>query len=246
MSDITVILNGYKRPHNLDEQIVALGESTIKPEHIMLWYNNPGGNVFNTNAIQSTRSAISNVNWGVWARFFYALNARTKYVCVLDDDTIPGARWLENCMNTMATHRGLLGTVGLIYPPGADHYHAGYVRTGWVDANPDVRRVDFVGHSWFFEREWLSALTREIPDFNVFSTCGEDMHFSYALKKYYDINTYVPPHPAHDRSLWGSLRAHELGDDMVASWRIAPNQQAGMSTYFKLLRSRGWKLVSEE
>ena len=43
---------------------------------------------------------LSNYNYGVWARFAYALNARTDYVCVLDDDTIPGNRWLGNCLNT--------------------------------------------------------------------------------------------------------------------------------------------------
>jgi GT2 family glycosyltransferase len=38
-SNITVVLNGYKRGKNLDEQIEALNNQTIRPEKIMLWYN---------------------------------------------------------------------------------------------------------------------------------------------------------------------------------------------------------------
>ena len=51
---------------------------------------------------------------GVWARFAYALNAKTEYIAMFDDDTIPGPLWFENCLNTMKRHEGLLGTIGLV------------------------------------------------------------------------------------------------------------------------------------
>jgi hypothetical protein len=61
----------------------------------MLWYNNPGDpRLINRDAIVKTDSAYSNYNFGVWARFAFALNATTKYVCVFDDDTLPGKKWL--------------------------------------------------------------------------------------------------------------------------------------------------------
>ena len=41
---ITVILNGYKRGDNLNEQLEALKNQTVKPDEILLWYNNPGDN----------------------------------------------------------------------------------------------------------------------------------------------------------------------------------------------------------
>lgn len=246
MSDITVVLNGYKRPDNIDKQLAALKESTIQPDDIMLWYNGSEAPP-NKKALQRTLSARSNTNWGVWARFFYAMNARTKYVCVFDDDTIPGTRWLENCLETMKTHRGLLGTIGLVYPEGAEGYYDGYQRFGW-DANGNneqVKQVDFVGHAWFFERAWLGALALEMPDFNKFALCGEDMHFSYGLQKYYGVNTYVPPHPVNDRTLWGSTQGG-LGDDKVALWKQThTSQRQDMDMYFRMLRSRGWKLTME-
>ena len=39
---ISVILNGYKRGNQLNEQLNALNSGTIKPDEILLWYNNPG------------------------------------------------------------------------------------------------------------------------------------------------------------------------------------------------------------
>ena len=38
---ITVILNGFRRAENLNEQLEALQNQTIKPDEILLWYNNP-------------------------------------------------------------------------------------------------------------------------------------------------------------------------------------------------------------
>jgi hypothetical protein len=50
---ITVILNGYKRPENLNEQLEALKNQTVKPDEILFWYNNPGDNdLINTILVQ--------------------------------------------------------------------------------------------------------------------------------------------------------------------------------------------------
>ena len=38
---ITVILNCYKRPQYLQEQIEAIRSQTIQPEDIWIWYNKP-------------------------------------------------------------------------------------------------------------------------------------------------------------------------------------------------------------
>ena len=99
---ITVILNGYKRGDNLNEQLEALRNQTVKPDEILLWYNNPGDNdLLNYDIGMEIPVAYCNYNFGVWARFYFAMNARNPYVVVFDDDTIPGKRWLENCMKTM-------------------------------------------------------------------------------------------------------------------------------------------------
>ena len=255
---ITAILNGYKRGDNLNEQLEALKNQTLPPDEILLWYNNPGDNdLINYDIGTEIPAAYCNYNFGVWARFYYAFNARNPYVVVFDDDTIPGSRWLENCMKTMETHEGLLGTVGLIYPqprpPHESSYFEPYVRVGWPKGgnHNGVVQVDFVGHSWFFKKEWLSYLVREQPN-PIYDICGEDMHFSYMLQKYANIPTFVPPHPENEKELWGSLKGGQYGADTNSIWESnqqgvdgTPSKQL-MNKHFREQRMKGWKLLYEK
>ena len=134
MSDgkITVILNGYKRPHALTPQMEALKRQTIKPDMVMFWQNKDSDVKFDYSPLSNCVVTTSNANFGVWARFAYALNATTEYVCVFDDDTIPGSKWLENCLSTIKTSEGLLGTIGVIFN---DENYISYDRWGWSKPN---------------------------------------------------------------------------------------------------------------
>ena len=242
--DITVILNCYKRPHALPIQYQALENQTITPKNILIWQNKGDLENFqplNSNIANNCATSISNANFGVWARFAYALNARTKYVCVFDDDTIPGTKWLENCYNTIQQHEGLLGTIGIIFD---DLNYRYYTRIGWDNPNEKTEKVDIVGHSWFFKREWLGAYWRE-AELPLHYLSGEDVHFSYALQKYLNLNTYVPPHPKDDVEMWGSKKdlAYKLGVDAVG---ISCNYH---STHFGSnlvhYKNKGFKYINE-
>jgi len=217
MKKVSVILNCFRRPNTLALQIEALNKQTIKPIEILIWQNKGDLQDFeplNKEIQQNCRTSISNINYGVWSRFAYALNSHGDYICIFDDDTIPGERWLENCINTHDKSRGVLGTVGVIFH---DFYYRNYARHGWPNPNNEIRQVDIVGHSWFFDREMLGAFWREaqVP---LHALSGEDVHLSYAVQKYLNLNTYVPPHPEEDKSLWGSQpeEATIFGVDEVA------------------------------
>jgi len=252
-SNITVILNGYKRGYNLKEQLDAINNQTVKPDEVLLWYNHPGDDeLVNYDVVNEVPTALNNTNYGVWARFAFALNAKSKYICIFDDDTIPGKMWLENCLSTIKTHRGLLGTVGLLYtyPPEPtaynDSYFSHYLRFGWPHPNKNTVEVDLVGHSWFFEKEWLSSFWRTIPDTNKFKTAGEDMHFSYSIQKYLNLKTYVPPHPHDNIEMWGSTRGSELGNK-DSLWSAGVTEQKKLiHNYYKILRNLGWKLKNDK
>lgn len=238
MSDITVILNGYKRPQFLNEQVQSISNQTIKPKEIMLWQNNSEG--FDKEITNKITTVSANKNLGVWARFSLALNAKTEYICVFDDDTIPGEMWFENCIETMKTHEGLLGTIGLIYDTKSSYRPN--TRFGWADINnPETIKVDIVGHAWFFKREWLSTYWRELPPINL-TTVGEDMHFSYTIQKYLGLNTYVPPHPENDKRFWGSIKGWEYGTEQNALSFNNDNIKL-MDEYHKHLINNGFKLI---
>lgn len=256
-NEITVILNGYKRKESLTEQVDAIKQSCIPIKDIMLWYNYPGqDNLINYDVIEKIPTALTNKNMGVWARFAFALNAKTEYVCIFDDDIVPGKKWFLNCMDTMKITNGLLGGVGLLYinpkPVENCSYYDQYIRYGWVDNGQsfDIKQVDLIGHSWFFKKEWLSYYWREFYNDEYF-TCGEDMHFSYMLQKYSYIKTYVPPHPINDLEMWCNKVHTKYACDKNSMWetnQIDPNGvnfKHAMNKFFIEQRKRGWKLIGE-
>lgn len=211
---ITVVLNGYKRAKHFKLQLESIKNQTLPPSEILLWQN--AGEVFDETLTNSTTHASCNKNLGVWARFAFALNANTEYVCVFDDDTIPGKKWLESCYNTIQNFDGLLGTIGVRFL--SNNSYQPIERVGWANPNEKVEEVDIVGHSWFFRREWLSTFWRELPDLNQSKIVGEDIHFSYTLKKFLGKKTFVPPHPKDQIEMWGSLpqTAWSIGQDKAA------------------------------
>ena len=215
MKDVTVILNGFKRPHTLKEQYDAMERQTIKPTFNFYWQNSVDGVSYDSNTASKCVSAFCNANFGVWSRFTYALNARTNWVCVLDDDTIPGSQWLENCLETYQKTPGLLGTNGLLFV-GNGTYDI-KCRIGWDNPNEETKRVDIVEHSWFFHRDLLSVLFRELPPITHNFIAGGDIHFSHMIQKYTNLATYVPPHPISNKEMWGSLKGWEYGGDRHAT-----------------------------
>lgn len=219
MSTIGVVLTAYKRIKNIREQMAAITGQTIKPSTILIWQNTAPDSALPPDVLRDVIHVQATPNLGVWPRFSIGLELKTDYLCVFDDDTIPGSRWFENCLTTMQTHRGVLGTVGVTF----QHVHrqggapGNWTRVGWPAPNDQPVEVDIVGHSWFFERDWLRYCALE-PRCGQ-DTCGEDYHLSVSIQKHLKLGTYVPPHPADNRELWGSIKGIELGTDSVALYK---------------------------
>lgn len=244
MEQITAILNGYKRPHTLKHQYESIINQSIKPAEVMMWKNGTENNAeFPYSECPGLIVSHCTANLGVWARFAFALMAKTKYVCILDDDTIPGHNWFQNCIDTMKTHQGLLATIGVRFTSVNGMKGHSY-RVGWDSPNDLVERVDWAGHAWFFEREWLSHYWRELPD-PKHNRCGEDIHFSYILDKYLGLGTYVPPHPQSDKSLWGAnpVLSNQYGNEEVSIW--SQDGSANMHEFIMNCRAKGYKFHFE-
>lgn len=214
-SEITAILNVFRRPDNLALQINAILGQSIPPKAIFIWNN--GNYNIDLSIYKNNHTFFKvfdcNYNSGVWARFMISQLAETPYICIFDDDTIPGKNWFKNCLNCMNIKEALYGTIGVIYK-NETNYQV-YKRYGWDGYTTIPKPVDIVGHSWFFKKEWINYLLREPSKVNEYFCVGEDMTFSYMLQKYANIATYVPPHPENDLSLFGSIpkTAWEYGCD---------------------------------
>ena len=117
MRKVSVVLNTFRRPEALKLQYEAVTTQSVSPPEVLLWKNHPEDETkFDFEGIDGVAIAQNNANYGVWARFAFALNTCSDYICVLDDDTIPGKNWFRNCIDCIENEQnGLYGTNGVSF-----------------------------------------------------------------------------------------------------------------------------------
>jgi len=196
---VSVVMNVFKRGRNFADQLRAIQTQTHKVEEILVWENGED----TAGPIESCTIIRSSANLGVWARFSAALNTSSDFVWLIDDDTIPGPFWLENALSTFKASPGVIGSRGLRFR--SQHSYTLYDEFGPNSPSSEIQAVDIVGHNWIFPRQWLGLFWSEYANKFDSPVAGEDIHLSFAVKKHLGLQTFVPPHPAHDTSGWGEL-----------------------------------------
>lgn len=234
-----MILNVYKRSANLSRQLEAISAQTIPVTEILIWENGEESSGSSGPAIR----ARSDSNLGVWARFAFALNSSSQFVWIIDDDVVPGTGWLESALNVHASTGGLVGSRGLRFKTSASYTL--YDEFGPNNPNGEVEEVDIVGHNWIFPRAWLGVFWGEIGNQFQNSRAGEDIHLSYAIQKNLGVGTFVPPHPANNRAIWGEQPAQEseFGQDEHAISRSTESMRKFEEAYAHYIRC-GFKPMS--
>ncbi|MDA8159959.1 MAG: hypothetical protein M0T76_04465 [Desulfobacteraceae bacterium] len=215
---ISVILTSWQRPQLLEEQVGRILAQSVPPHEVVLWYNAPPKKfgflerkqLVTFKKDSQVKKIICDHNFGIIPRFTLAACLEGEYVCIFDDDTMPGVRWFENCLSHVDSRQAMCGTIGLRYLSTTE-LKTEKPRMGWDGQNEDFALVDLVGHSWFFRREWARYFWDLEPASRKF---GEDIHFCAMLQRH-KIAVGCPPHPASDLSLWGSVKP-KLGVDKVA------------------------------
>jgi len=207
---VIAILSWYKRPYTLIQQLKAVQWQTVPPKEIYFvldnCWNEETQRQFwdiikeNHELFKDVKIITSNFNFWVWFRFQVALHCNSDFICVFDDDTIPGSKRFANCIESYLIKPWLYWTIWLRFQTYHDYYS--HRRIGWANPNEEIEEVDIVWHARFFTQEQL----RIFADFwkpykrddSVWNKCWEDISFSFALRQY-DIETYVAPHPENDK-----------------------------------------------
>jgi len=240
MSEISIILNVYKRPETLEQQIEAVLNQSIKinPANIHVWYNRSDKQqVLPKNKDIKTYSC--NWNTKFFGRFSIPLLCTTPYIAMFDDDILPQKDWFKNCLDSMVKKEGIYGGSGVILQQKS--YHPAK-KVGWNGTHSNnIERVDLVGHAWFFKQEWSKYLWYEKP---VSWNNGEDIMFSFLSQKYGNVNTFVPPHPENNKNLWSSdyKFAATVGSDENASYKKRPHLGERDNICIECI-NMGWKTV---
>lgn len=247
---VTVILNVYKRPQYLEEQVKAIEAQTV-PCDIWIDYTIPEGEkMYDLSSIAPNAKITIRTNQNLFhiGRFFYALNTQSEYVFICDDDQIPGKNYLQHCINIIENEGDCILTgYGLRFDRNNPKYSP-IKKFGWYSVDQGgfntSKKVDMAGHSWFMRRPSLSYITREIP--YSFEN-GEDLFFSYVINKYAKIPIKVAPHNVNEPENWSCdyEKGMKMGNDNNSTWRLnnhLPIRDKSVEYYLK----NGWKLIQDE
>ena len=245
---VGVILTVYKRNH-YNHQLFSIMSQSILPKVIYIWQNESHVEVSLdqnlVNFAESKNVKIHHVhskskNTKFHGRFTLPLIMDTEYVAVFDDDTIPGKRWFENCIEKLHDYNAIVGANGrTITAPGGSTS----VEIGYGDGAPveETRIVDFVGHCWFIKREWIHHMWSFPP--NTFDN-GEDIHLAASCAIRAGIRCVIPRQSHEDMDFWGDTRT-DLGFDEHATWRKpdhAPVRESVKEYWIKL----GWNPLNSK
>jgi len=239
--EITVILTVWKRTH-IVKQINYLLNQTKKPYQIWIYQNESHLNIdipkvekekYNISIIQS-----KDINFKFHGRFALPLLCDTEYMAIFDDDTMPGQRWLENCLDTSKRNNCIVGANGRTFEKGKEILNSHCFNHGDGSPVESETEVDFVGHCWFFKTEWCRNIWKDRP---YSWDNGEDIHFAASCQIHQDIRCFVPRMPAADRSLWGDAENY-LGHDDFATYKT--NTHAGIRDgVVRYWVEKGWKPI---
>jgi len=238
--DTTIIINVYKRWYSLEEQVKAFEWQSIPPREIIIFQNDDSLYEIPKRIKDKHKVIKSNYNWWVRFRFSVSLNAYTKYINLVDDDTIPWCRRLENCYNCMKIKEWLYWTVWHVYQNR--FVRSPQLARPWrSQPNDKLVYSDIIWHSRFLKRDWLKYFFSESIPANVRPYNWEDIWLSYQLQKAW-IPTLIPPHPCTDRQMRGSLKGNDYWNDENANY---VSKQREYQDAWKYILDKWFKLLVE-
>jgi hypothetical protein len=252
-ADLTAIVNGYARPEFLPLVWEAIQLQTRRPRETWIVQNHPGSRAtvprdfFGRARAHDTVIVDSGLNHGPWFRFLIAaLHCRTRFVAVLDDDTLPGREAFAAALECLEARPGVYGGRGITFRnEGRAPSFWGHEVFGWPAGTAETTRVDFVGHLWVMETAWLPTLFAHLPR-RLFDAaepgreCGEDMFLSHVAQRS-GIDTFVYPHGSVCNERWSSIQAYEMGYH-PAAMSLTGALQAG-DAYLAEFVAAGWRLI---
>jgi hypothetical protein len=223
--NIVAILTAYKRDY-FKEQINSLINQTMKPEKIIIFNNGE----LDLNYLKGMYGPIvsiinSDLNTKFWGRFAIANLLNSTYILMLDDDTIPGSQWIDNCLR-LCEDKNCIVT-------GNGRSIDNMISLGDSGRVDEDTKVGFGGHSWFYKKEWLQYFITEKP---LNYDTGEDITFSALCKLKGNIDTWIPKQS-------GETSAHKnsYADDQHASFK-QNNWDETRNDMCKYFIEKGWSI----
>ncbi len=226
--DVTIILNIWKRKY-LKEQLFSILSQTVIPKEIwVIHYENHIDSISVINEFKQVYPNIvlikSDKNLKYFGRFSLAINVTTKFTWLIDDDIIPGEKWLQACVEKCELHNSIVSCTGRLIPTNNfkpedtelnDPYKhfIGDMDSPFKNRCQEDTFVDYACNSYFFKAAWIKAYWSIWP---ATFLSGEDIHLSATCKILLDVNTLILKQM--DDATSGNIRKI-YGADKIATWR---------------------------
>jgi len=254
MSAITAVITLWKRNY-LEEQLECILAQTHPPERIILLQNEAGALDIEP-VVERFRARHADIvciksdfNYKYFLRFTIGSLVDTEYLFFIDDDIIPGRRWLELCVEKSKQHHAVIAPSGRIIPKNSfrpekmfifrrpEKYTSGDATHGEENSSPHDTRVDYGCNSYFIRSEWMRHFWAVWP--HTFLS-GEDIHLSASLMLGSRIATFVPEQNSLETS--GNLR-RTYGGDEHASWRGKDFLDIREQVFRYLILEKNWRPI---
>lgn len=210
----SAVITVYKRQDYLGEQLRAIQDQSVPPDQIVVLQNESHVEIdpflldkYEVKVIQSDINSL-------YFRWIVGYLLDSCYICVFDDDVIPGHRWIESCIYACEKFNALVGPSGRRAAP----YQEGKAWTSVENFSESTFEFcDWVCNSYFFRKEWVKYITQFSRYYNTQKTF-DDIQLATTLKAAGNINVIVPPQ-VDKKSEWNGHVKREYGHDEHALWK---------------------------
>lgn len=233
MKQVTTVLSVVNRLEYFDSQIDAIESQTIDSDIFVIWRN----------AAEYTRSYPSIIYKNetqhfnsLYGRFYNSLHIKTPYTFIVDDDILPGQKYIEKCIDFSKKHNDevVIATMGINFKTNTTSYDPR------ERISPDVflkepKKVDMGGQGWFMKTQHLQHFLYD----SIFNeNSGEDLHYSYCLFKN-KVPIYILDKDVSIPEGWQDLTLGERGKDNRAQWKQTQHLEI-RNKVLKHYTTKGW------
>lgn len=216
---VTAIMTQHMRPETLEQQHRALRASGLDENGLICWVNPVLGTRLNDALLGRIPHVRASSDMGPWMRWTLTSRIPTKYTLVIDDDCIPGPRWLSLAIERLERaeaqgDRIIVAAAGLIFQ--SDSYDD-VIFMGPESRQREEVTVDLGRGAWLMHTHYA----RHIALFPTLGTgLATPIHIATALQKYTEggapapVGTIVLPYPHATREVWGMLDQPKVAGSM--------------------------------
>jgi hypothetical protein len=235
MNQVTTVLTAVNRLHYLPSQLDSIKTQSIPSDIFMIWRNKETYDLKYPSIIYRNESQHFNSLYG---RFYNSLHIKTPYVFIVDDDILPGKKYIERCIefSKKENDKVVICTYGVeVNQKNLTYFNVSRIGPQVFLDTPT--QVDMGGQGWFMKTELLNHF---LDEHIIDESTGEDLHFSFCLANK-NIPIMILDKDKNDKDTWQDLTLGERGGDDYSQNKNNPTHWEVRDKLLKAYAEKDWK-----